>query len=80
MRRVDHVRVGELGLDVADACLDEALALLGRVIFRVFRDIAVQSRLADRAHDRRPLHGFQLLQLGFKPLRAGDGHGMSAHL
>ena len=74
------MRVRELGLDVADARFNEALALLCRVVFGVFGDVAVQASLADRAHDRRPLDGLEALQLRPESLRAGGGHRVPFHV
>ena len=51
--RVDDLRVGELGLDLGDAALDEALPLLGRVVVGVLGQVAVRARLGDRADHRR---------------------------
>src|SRR5262249_423291 len=40
-RDFDDSSVGQLGLDFGDARLDEALALFGRVIFRIFAEISM---------------------------------------
>ena len=41
-RGIDDLRVGELGLELGDAALDEALALLGRGILGVLGKVAVR--------------------------------------
>src|SRR5437763_118777 len=68
--RIDHVRVRELALDIANARLDEALPLLGGVVIGVLRDIAVRAGFRERTAHRRPLDRLQSLQLGFEALGA----------
>ncbi len=46
--RIDDLRVAELALELGDAALDEALALLGGVVLGVLGQIAVRARLGDR--------------------------------
>jgi hypothetical protein len=71
---VDHLRVGELRLEVRDAPLDEALALARRLVLGVLRQVAVRARLGDRQRVRRALDAAQPLQLGAQILRAPQGH------
>src|SRR5262249_45610943 len=54
-RRVDDVGEGELGLEVADATLDEGLALLGRRVVGVLGEVPVATGLLDRLDVRRAL-------------------------
>src|SRR6267143_593735 len=75
--RVDLLRVGELRLDVADARLDEALALARRVVLGVLGQVAVRARIGDRLGHRRPLDAPQPLQL-FAQLRRAGSSGSSA--
>src|SRR5690606_30719982 len=60
---VDHLRVRELALELLDAALDEALLLARGVVFRVFLQVAVRTRLGDRIDDGRTLDALQLFQL-----------------
>ena len=46
---VDHLRSGELVLDLGDPALDEALALLRRVVVGILRKVAVPARFGERA-------------------------------
>ena len=70
----------ELALDLGDAALDEALALLRRVVVGVLRQVAVRARLGDRLDDRGPLDGLQPVQLGLEALGTFDGHRNLAHV
>jgi hypothetical protein len=54
--------------------LDLALALLGRVIFGIFRQIAVGAGFLDRVDDLRPLDRFQVPDLGLELLIALGQH------
>ena len=60
--RIDDLRAGQLRLDLGNAALDKALLFLGRVVFGVFRQIALRARFRDRIDDRRTLNRFQALQ------------------
>ena len=60
---VDDLGAGDLVLELDDPALDEALPFARRVVFGVLREIAVLARFGDGADDRRPLDGFQPLQL-----------------
>src|SRR5581483_3944984 len=74
LRRVDHLRGGDLRLELPDAPLDEALALLGRVVLGVLREIPVRARLGDRLDDAGPLLALELLELLLEPGVALPGH------
>src|SRR5262249_23580577 len=65
--RVDHVGERELGLDLADARLGQALLLLGGVVVGVLAEVAVAARLFDQLRDARALG----LELGELFLEAG---------
>src|SRR5690606_30848860 len=66
---VDHLRVRELALELLDAALDEALLLARGVVFRVFLQVAVRTRLGDRSDDGRTLDALPLFQLRAQTLR-----------
>ena len=44
-RRIDHLRVSELRLDLRDAPLDDALPLLRRLVIGLLRKAAVRTRV-----------------------------------
>jgi hypothetical protein len=77
--RVDHVRDGELVLDVRDAAFDEPLALLGGIVLGVLGEVAVRARLGERPAHVRPVDRLQPLQLGLQALRALDRHRYFLH-
>ena len=52
---IDHLRAGDLVLQLNQSALDEALALLGGVVFGVLREVAVRARFGDGGDHRRPL-------------------------
>ena len=54
-RRIDDHRAAQTVLEVGDGRLDLALALLGRMIFGIFAQVAVRARDLDRLDDRRAL-------------------------
>ncbi len=72
-RRIDDLRITELRLDLRDPTLDEALALLRGVVFRVLRKVAMGPRLGDRVNDSRPIDRLQSVKLGAEALGASYG-------
>src|SRR5882672_5214606 len=77
--RVDDLRVAELGLDLLDPALDEALALLRGVVLGVLREIAVGARLRDRGDRARTLDVLQPVQLLPQQLRSVSRQRYGAH-
>src|SRR5262245_20626499 len=76
---VDDLGARDLVLELGDAALDEALALAGRVVFRVLREIAMLAGLGDLPNHGRPLVQPQVLQLLFQALEAVGGHWDFVH-
>src|SRR5260370_1113434 len=72
---IDHLRAGELRLDVADARFDHALLVARGVVLGVLGKVAVRARLGDCLRDARTLDALQGLQLAAQQLRAAQGHG-----
>jgi len=72
-RRSSDLGVAELGLDVADPRLHEALLLLGRVVFGVLLEIAMGARRRNRLRDLRPLLVLQAAKLFLEFCRAARG-------
>ena len=48
---VDHLGAAKFVLDLGDPALNEALPLAGRLVFGVFRQVAVAARFLDRPDD-----------------------------
>ena len=71
---VDHLRVRQLALDVANAGFGEALALLRGVVFGVLAQVAVLAGRANSLGDGRADDVLQLRQLFAQLLGAGHGH------
>src|SRR6185312_14095936 len=71
---VDHLGPLQQLLELDDAALVMRLRLLGRVIFGVFRQVAVTSRLRDRGDDARPLDLLAMVKfrLEGRMARGGD--------
>jgi transcription elongation factor GreA len=59
--------------------IDEALAILGGVVFGVFRQVALRPRLRNGIDDRRPVDRLQAVQLGLEFLGAAGGDGNGGH-
>src|SRR5581483_3595339 len=74
LRRVDHLRGGDLRLELPDTPLDEPLALLGGVVLGVLREVSVRARLGDRLDDAGALLALELLELLLEPGVALPGH------
>ena len=79
IRHIDDVGVGELGLDVFDATLDEALLLAGRMVLGILLEIAVGARFSNGLDDPRPLDSFQALELGTQLFGAFGGQRCFMH-
>src|SRR6185295_2194842 len=79
--RVDHLRGADLGLQIGDARLAEALPLARGVVLRVLAEVAVGPRLRDGPHDVRPLL-LEPLRFLPEPLEASARHGraLDAHV
>jgi hypothetical protein len=71
--RIDDLRRGELALDLGDPALDEALLVLGSLVFRVLGDVTVRARLGDGLDRGMPLDGLESLQLGLQLFGAARG-------
>jgi len=78
-RRIDHLRVGELGFDFGDAALDEALPLLRGIVVGILREITMRARFRDRLDDRRSLDRSQPVQFHLETLGALDSHRYFCH-
>ena len=76
---VDDLGARHLVLELHDPALDKALPVAGRVVFGVFGQIAVVSRLGDGADDGRPVDGLQALQLLPEPIEAFGRHRDLVH-
>jgi hypothetical protein len=76
---IDHVRAGELVVQFADAAFDEALLLLGGMVFGVLGQVAVRARFSDRRDYVRALNRFEVLELSLKRSMAFCGHGNAFH-
>src|SRR5690606_6763616 len=68
--RIDDVGPGELVLKLGDAAFDEALALLGGVVFRILGKIAMAARFGDRRDHGGAFFGLQSLQLGLEGFKS----------
>ena len=66
LRDVDRIGPGELVLEVRDLPLDQRLAFARRVVFGVFRQVAMLARFRDRTDDGGTLDALERLQLGLK--------------
>ncbi len=77
---VDHLGALEHVLQFDDAALVMGLGFLGRMIFGVFRQVAVRARLRDRLDDARALHLLAGLKLRLQSRVAGDGDGKPIHI
>src|SRR5882672_10262225 len=77
---LDDLSIGELGLDLLDPALDEALALLGRVVLGVLRQVTVGARFRDRRDRVGTFDGLQPLQLLPQQLRSGRRQRYRAHI
>ena len=71
------IRLATGKLDLGKAAFDEALALLGGVVFGVLREVAMRPRLGNRADDLEltQVHaqGYISLRHGFKAIHAPRG-------
>src|SRR5690606_16402209 len=76
---IDHLGVGELGLDLGNAALDEALLLPRGVVLGVLLQITVFACFRDRLNDARPGLGFEPMQLSPQLLRTSDGQRNLGH-
>jgi len=64
-------RDGQLELQLDDPALDETLALFRRIVFGVFRQIAMGARLGDGRRSRSAAPTLSVLQFGTQFFRAG---------
>src|SRR5213079_2535859 len=79
LRGVDDLGLGEDGLDLSRAPLDEALPLLGGVVLGVLLEIAVCSGLLDVTDIFRALDLAQALELVLEKLLPAGRHGIASH-
>src|SRR4029079_8254252 len=63
LRHVDHLGARKLVLELGDATLVVRLRLLGGVVFRIFRQIAVRAGIGNLLDDARPLDLLAVLEL-----------------
>ena len=68
---VDDLGRAELALNLGDTALVEALLFLGRVVFRVFLEIAMRTRFLDGRDDSRTFGLLQPCQLVAQRVSAG---------
>jgi hypothetical protein len=59
---VDDLRRRQLAFQLLDAPLDEALLVLGSVVFGVLAQIALGARLGNGLNDRMALDGLEAVQ------------------
>ena len=71
--RVDDVRPRKFVFHVGNAPFDKALALFGRFVFGIFRQIAMRTRFGYRFNHFGTRYAFQVLQFCFQKLRAAYG-------
>lgn len=76
---VDDVGAADLLLEIGDACLVEALLLLGGMVLGVLRQIAVGARFRDRLDDRRAVHLLAPAKLLIEGCIARGGHRYLFH-
>jgi hypothetical protein len=69
----------ELRFHFLDAAFDERLLFLGGVVFGVFRQVALGTRLGDGVDHRRTLDGLEALQLFLQEFGATLGNRNGAH-
>ena len=74
---VDHLRAGDLVLELGQPALDEALALARGVVLGVFGEIAMLARLGDGADHLGAGHGLEMPQFLFHLGEALFGNGKS---
>ena len=72
---VDDVGVAQFVFQLADAAFDEALLFAGGVVFGVFFEVAVCTRLGNGFDNARAFFAFQFFQFGAQSLLAFFGHG-----
>src|SRR6185437_4019643 len=78
-RRIDHLRIRELRLELDDAALDEALALARGLILGVLGDVALRARFRDGGDDAGPVHRLQAVELGAEHLGTVERDGDLVH-
>jgi len=78
-RRVDDLGIGQLAFQIGNASLNEALTLLGGIVFGVLGKITMSAGFSDGGNHRRALHGFHFVQLGTQFSRAYDCQWNRAH-
>src|SRR5581483_955947 len=78
-RHVDDFGALQLVFELGDAPFIERLSLLGGVVFRVLRKVAMAARLGDRLDDARALDLLQALEFLEKLGMASDGDRKLLH-
>ncbi len=79
MGRIDDLRVGELAFHFDNAPFDEALPFLGGIVFGVFGQISVRTRLLDGGDHLGPLHRLELMQFAAQQFGALHGQWNLVH-
>jgi len=65
----DHIGAADLVFQFHDAAFDEALLLLGRVIFGILRQVAMGARFRDRLDDLMAIFVLQALSSSSRALK-----------
>ena len=79
-RRVNDLGGGQLAFDFLDAAFNEALAVLGGLVFGVFAQVALCARLGNGVDDPGTLDGLEFVKFGFELFRAALGNGDGGHV
>ena len=66
---VDHIGAADLVFQFHHPAFDEALLLLGGVIFGILRQVAMGARFRDRLDDLVAVHILELVQSSSRPLK-----------
>ena len=72
--------MADLGFELGQAPLDEALALARGVVLRVLGQVAVLAGFGQGLDDARPLDRLQTIELRLEPVQAFFGHWEFVHL
>ena len=76
---VNNLSIGQFGFKFKDAPLDEALALFGSIVVRIFRKIALGARFRNSCDDAGALDMFEPMQFLSKEFSAADSQWNSCH-
>src|SRR4030067_568428 len=76
---INYLRATQFEFQLDDTPFDERLSLLCRVIFGIFRQIALRSRFGDGVDHLRTLYRLEVMQLLAQQLSASQSQWYFAH-